>query len=95
MPFMHRYHSDPIDVFRPTHTYLHKILENAGFKVETHLIGIGPFTVFSEIILKYFKFKLLKAFFLVIMLSLDKIIKLFSKDYNTYYLGIHCSCKKN
>mgnify|MGYP001242521202 CR=1 FL=1 len=94
VPFMHKYHPDPIDVFRPTHAYLHKILEEAGFEVKTYLIGVGPLSVFSEIIIKYFKFKFLKILALLILLILDKIIKIFSKDYNYYYNGIHCSCKK-
>ena len=95
VPFMHRYHPDPSDIFRPTHFYLHKLLSEAGFNVKTNLIGVGPLSVFSEIILKYFKFKILKIIFLIIFLSLDKLIKIFSKDYNTYYNGIHCSCIKD
>lgn len=95
VPFMHRYHPDPEDIFRPTHYYLHSLLSEAGFNVETQLIGAGPLSVFSEIILKYFKFKILKIIFLVLFIFLDKIIRIFSKDYNTYYNGIHCTCTKN
>ena len=94
VPFMHRYHQDPEDIFRPTHFYLNSLLSEAGFQVETQLIGVGPLSVFSEIILKYFKFKILKVVFLIIFLLLDKIIQIFSKDYNTYYNGIHCTCIK-
>ena len=94
VPFMHRYHEDPEDHFRPTHSYLYKILEDNNFEVSTNVIGVGPFAVISEILIKYLKFKILKFPILINFLILDKIIKLFSKDYNTFYLGTHCSCKK-
>ncbi len=94
VPFMHRYHEDPIDVFRPTHAYLEKILIDEGYEVKTTLIGVGPLTVVSEILLKYFKFSILQIPILVMFLMFDKILNLISKDYNNYYLGIHCSCKK-
>ena len=94
VPFMHRYHEDPIDVFRPTHAYLEKILIDEGYEVKTTLIGVGPLTVVSEILLKYFKFSILQIPILVMFLMFDKILNLISKDYNDYYLGIHCSCKK-
>ncbi len=95
VPFMHRYHEDPKDYIRPTHKYLEKIISDSGLKVEKLvLIGVGPLSVTSEIILKYLKLNILKipAFFILILL--DKIIKYFSKDYNDFYLGVHCSCKK-
>jgi len=94
VPFMHMYHPDPKDIFRPTHEYLEKMLSDAGFDTKTYLIGVGPFAVCSEILLKYVKIKFLKIFFFIIFLLLDKFIKLFSKDFNKYYNGIHCSCKK-
>ena len=94
VPFMHRYHEDPEDYLRPTHTYLFEILKNNNFKVSTNVIGVGPFTVISEILIKYFKFKIFKFPILIIFLILDKIMKLFSKDFNTFYLGVHCSCTK-
>ena len=46
---MFRYHEDPKDFFRPTHFHITKILERAGFKVETYLIGVGPVKVIAEI----------------------------------------------
>ncbi len=95
VPFMHRYHEDPKDIFRPTHSYLNKCLEKNNFKVDVSLIGVGPFAVISEILLKYFKINFIKKFFIIIFLILNKITKIFSKDYNTFYLGIHCSCKKD
>ena len=94
VPFMFRYHEDPNDFFRPTHFYIAKILETAGFKVDIHLIGTGPIKVISEIVLKYFKFNFLKTIIFIIMLLLDKLINFFSKDYKNYYCGIHCSCEK-
>ncbi len=94
VPFMHRYHEDPEDYFRPTHFFLTEILKNNNFDVSTNVIGVGPFTVISEILIKYFKFKILKFPFLVFFLLLDKIFKFFSKDYNSFYLGVHCSCTK-
>ena len=95
VPFMHRYHEDPKDYIRPTHKYLEQIILENGLKIEKLvLIGVGPLSVISEIILKYLKFNIIKipAFFILILL--DNIIKHFSKDYKDYYLGVHCSCKK-
>ena len=95
VPFMHRYHEDPEDIMRPTHKYLEKIILKSGLKIEKiTVIGAGPLSVVSEIVLKYFKFSLLKIPIFFILIIIDKIIKYFSKDFNTYYLGIHCSCKK-
>lgn len=94
VPFMHNYHEDPKDIFRPTHYYLTKMLEEEGFIVQTQLVGVGPMIVFSEIILKYFKIAQIKFVFLIFFLLFNKIFKLFSKDYNTFYLGTHCSCTK-
>ncbi len=94
VPFMHSYHEDPIDVFRPTHFYLNKILSDEGFDVDLVLIGVGPLTVISEILLKYLKFSVLKIPIFIMILFFDKILSLISKDYKNYYLGIHCSCKK-
>ena len=94
VPFMHRYHEDPKDVFRPTHAYLKKLLNEAGFEVKIYLIGVGPLSVCSEILLKYAKFKFLKVLLLIIFILLDKIIKIFSKDHNSFYSGIHCTCEK-
>lgn len=95
VPFMHRYHEDPEDIMRPTHKYLEKIILISGLKIEKiTVIGAGPLSVVSEIVLKYFKFSLLKIPIFFILIIIDKIIKYFSKDFNTYYLGVHCSCKK-
>ena len=94
VPFMHSYHEDPKDVFRPTHTYLKKLLNEAGFEVKIFLIGVGPLSVCSEILFKYAKFKFIKVLLVTIFILLDKIIKVFSKDYNTFYSGIHCTCEK-
>ena len=91
---MHRYHPDPQDIFSPTHFYLNSILKKVGFQVEIFIIGVGPFAVVSEILLKYFKFKVLKILFFQIFLLLNFVIQLFSKDYNSYYNGIHCTCIK-
>lgn len=94
VPFMFRYHEDPKDYLRPTHFYITKILERAGFKVETYLIGVGPVKVIAEIILKYFKINFIKIIILFVLLFIDKFINFFSKDYKNYYCGIHCTCKK-
>ena len=94
VPFMHMYHPDPKDIFRPTHEYLEILLTQAGFKSEIYLIGAGPFAVCSEIILKYIKFKFLKVPLLIFFILIDKLIKIFSKDFSKYYNGIHCTCKK-
>ena len=90
---MHRYHEDPKDYIRPTHKYLEQIIMENGLKVEKLvLIGVGPLSVTSEIILKYLKFNIIKIPVFILIL-LDNIIKYFSKDYKDYYLGVHCSCK--
>ena len=94
VPFMFRYHEDPKDFFRPTHFHITKILERAGFKVETYLIGVGPVKVIAEIILKYFKINFIKIIMLFVLLFIDRFINFFSKDYKNYYCGIHCTCKK-
>ena len=94
VPFMHMYHADPKDIFRPTHQYLDILFKELGFDAKIYLIGVGPFAVFSEIILKYVKIRLLKIPFLIIFILLDRFIKIFSKDFSKYYNGIHCSCKK-
>ena len=94
VPFMHRYHEDPKDIFRPTHKYLEDLLKLNKFQVKTNLVGVGPFVVISEILLRYFKFKFLKKFVFCFFLLLNQFFKFFSKDYKTYYLGIHCSCTK-
>ena len=94
VPFMYMYHKDPNDIMRPTHEYLTTLLSQAGFKTNVFLIGAGPFSVISEILLKYAKFKFIKVFLLVIFLTIDKVIKRFSKDYNRYYNGTHCTCTK-
>tara|TARA_B110000977_G_scaffold682_1_gene972 strand:- start:23050 stop:23739 length:690 start_codon:yes stop_codon:yes gene_type:complete len=94
VPFMHRYHKDPEDIFRPTHFYLKKILEDSGFHVKTYTIGTGPFSVFAEMINNYLKFFPIKFIVTFSFLLLDRIISLFSKDFDTFYNGVHCSCKK-
>ena len=95
VPFMHRYHEDPKDYIRPTHKYLEQIILESGLKIEKLvLIGVGPLSVISEIILKYLKFNIIKIPVFFILILLDNIIKYLSKDYKDYYLGVHCSCKK-
>ena len=94
VPFLIGYHKDPNDVFRPTHNYLLKILKENGFEGETKLIGVGPFIVAYQMLHRYFKFAFIKLFFLIIVLCLDKIISIFSKDYSTYYCGTHISASK-
>jgi SAM-dependent methyltransferase len=94
VPFMHMYHEDPKDVMRPTHEYLSTLLTQVGFKNEVFLIGAGPFSVISEILLKYVKFKFLKILLLIFFLIIDKIVKRFSKDYYKFYNGTHCSSVK-
>ena len=94
VPFMFRFHSDPNDFIRPTHSYLLKLLERNGFKVKLTLIGTGPMVVILEILFKYLKIKIIKFFISIILIFLNKIFHLFSKDYKNYYCGIHCHCEK-
>ena len=70
------------------------ILKNDGLEGEAKLIDVELFTVSSTIIYRYFKFAFIKLFFLIIVLCLDKIISIFSKDYSTYYCGTHISASK-
>jgi len=94
VPFLVGYHPDPNDVFRPTHNYLMKILKEQGFDGETNLIGAGPFITSYQMIHRYLKFSLLKIFFLIVVINLDNLLSLFSKDYKTYYCGTHISAFK-
>jgi SAM-dependent methyltransferase len=94
VPFLFRYHEDPKDYVRLTHYYLKKILEKNNFKVELTLIGSGPFTVCIEIISKYLYFTLIKTFFFILCVNIDKLIYFIKKNISENYLGIHCSCYK-
>jgi len=94
VPFMYRYHEDPHDYFRPTHFYLNQILEENGFKNKITLIAAGQAFVILEIIFRYLKFSFIKIIFILIFLIFDKVFKLFSKDYFSYYCGIHISCQR-
>jgi SAM-dependent methyltransferase len=94
VPFLFRYHEDPKDYVRLTHYYLKKILEKNNFKVELTLIGSGPFTVCIEIISKYLYFTLVKIFFFILCVNIDKLIYFIKKNTFENYLGIHCSCYK-
>ena len=94
VPFMFRFHSDPNDFMRPTHSYLKKILEQNGFKVQITLIAVGPMVVILEILFKYLKLNIFKLLFSVLFISLNKFFNYFSKDFKNYYCGTHCSCTK-
>jgi len=94
VPFLFRYHEDPKDYVRLTHYYLKKILEKNNFKVDLTLIGSGPFTVCMEIISKYLYFALVKTFFFILCVNIDKLIYFIKKNIFENYLGIHCSCYK-
>ena len=94
VPFMFRFHSDPNDFMRPTHSYLKKILEQNGFKVQITLIAAGPMVVILEILFKYLKLNIFKLLFSVLFISLNKFFNYFSKDFKNYYCGTHCSCTK-
>ena len=94
VPFLIGYHPDPNDVFRPTHNYLMKILKESGFKGKTQLIGVGPSMVSYQMMYRYLKFSPIKLIFLIIVIILDKLISLFSKDSSTYYCGTHISASK-
>ncbi|MDC0533528.1 class I SAM-dependent methyltransferase [Candidatus Pelagibacter sp.] len=94
VPFMFRFHSDPNDFMRPTHSYLKKILEQNGFKVQITLIATGPMLVILEILFKYLKLNIFKFLFSILFISLNKFFSYFSKDFKNYYCGTHCSCTK-
>lgn len=94
VPFLIGYHPDPNDFFRPTHKYLLSILRENGFEGEIHLIGVGPFITSYQMICRYFKFSLIKLFFFIIVIGLDKLLSFLSKDWFTYYCGTHISAVK-
>jgi len=94
VPFMFRFHGDPIDVFRPTHFYLENLLKDSGFRCSSVLIATGPLMVVLEIILRYLKFTPIKLIFIVFFLLINNIFKIFSKDFDKYYCGTHCNCTK-
>ena len=94
VPFMYRFHADPNDFLRPTHSYLKKILKKNGFKVKFTFIGTGQMIVILQILFKYLKFSPIKYLFSVIFSILNIFFYLTSKDFKSYYCGIHCSCIK-
>ena len=87
VPFMYKYHGDPNDYYRFTHTYLKKFLEKNGFKVKITLIGAGQFNVILEILFKYLKFNILKIIISPIFMLINKIFYFLSKDFKNYYCG--------
>ena len=94
VPFMFRYHDDPKDYQRLTHTYLVKFLKENGFKTQVTLIATGQASVISEILFKYLKLSIIKYPFAILFILINYIFKIFSKDFINYYCGIHCSCIK-
>ena len=61
---------------------------------EIYLIGAGPFISSYQMICRYFKFSLIKLFFFIIVIGLDKLLSFLSKDWFTYYCGTHISAVK-
>ena len=94
VPFLVMYHPDPNDIFRPTHYYLEKILRENGFEVKISLIGVGPFFSAYQNFFRYFKFPIFQTIFFLLFDILNRLVKIFSKDYINYYCGIHASCNK-
>ncbi len=94
VPFLVLYHPDPKDIFRPTHFYLEKILKDQGFEVDITLIGVGPFFAAYQNIFRYLKFPLFQTLFFILFDILNRIVRIFSKDYPNYYCGIHATCSK-
>ena len=94
VPFMYRYHGYPKDFHRMTHSYLIKFLRENGFKTKVTLIATGQANVILEILLNYFKLSIIKYPFAILLILINFIFKLFSKDSINFYCGIHCSCIK-
>ena len=94
VPFLVLHHPDPKDIFRPTHFYLEKILKDQGFEVDITLIGVGPFFAAYQNIFRYLKFPLFQTLFFILFDILNRIVRIFSKDYPNYYCGIHATCSK-
>ena len=95
VPFMFRYHDDPKDYHRVTHTYLLKFLKENGFKIKVTLIASGQASVILEILLKYLRLTIIKYPFAILLILINYIFQFFSKDFSNFYCGVHCSCIKN
>jgi SAM-dependent methyltransferase len=94
VPFMFRFHGDPNDFIRPTHSYLAKLLRKNGFKVKSTLIGAGQMAVILEILFQHLKINPIKFLIAVVFLIFNNFFNIFSKDFKNYYCGVHCSCVK-
>ena len=94
VPFMFRYHDDPKDYHRVTHTYLVNFLRENGFKTKITLIAVGQSNIILEILFRYFKLGIVKYSFAIFLILINYIFKFFSKDFINHYCGIHCSCIK-
>ena len=88
------YHPDPKDIFRPTQYYLKKILNDQGFNVNITSIGVGPFIVAYQSIYRFLKIPILQTFFFIFFELLNRVVRIFSKDFSNYYCGLHASCNK-
>lgn len=94
VPFLVMYHPDPKDIFRPTQYYLKKILHDQGFNVNITSIGVGPFIVAYQSIYRFLKIPILQTFFFILFELLNRVVRIFSKDFSNYYCGLHASCNK-
>ena len=65
---MFRYHDDPKDYHRVTHTYLLKFLKENGFKIKVTLIASGQASVILEILLKYLRLTIIKYPFAILLI---------------------------
>ena len=82
-PFFFRIHPSPNDYFRYTEDALDKILKNEGFKdVKIYPLEGGIFiSLYSNMFLITNKIPLLNNILLPLLLTLDKILRFFSKSY--------------
>ena len=104
VPFIFRYHADPNDFYRFTHTCLHRNLVESGYEdIDIHTIGNGLLIVLAEHITRYipshkiFVFLRLSIWYLSITLSKISLFNKedinFNKD-QSIYLGLVFKGKK-
>ena len=104
VPFIFRFHANPNDYYRFTHTCLYRNLLEAGYEqINISTIGNGIFIVLAEQISRYIPsnkiFSLLRFLIWYFLINLSEF-KIFNKEDINYnkkevsYLGLVFKCKK-
>lgn len=97
VPFLYKYHKDPDDYWRFSHTLLFKLLENSGFKkIKIIKQGNSNFMVLAHNFSYVLKFKILIAVMWSFCFLLDYIVKkiLRKKNDHNNYLGLYFEAEK-